>query len=277
MLQRIYGTVWATQEELDLYLWRREEARKRDHRRLGVAARPVQLPRRQPGLGVLAPQGPAAVAHARGRDARAPGPPRLPGGLARRSSSSERLWEQSGHWDHYDENMFLVESEGQDVQPQAHELPREHVHLPEPRALLPRPAAALRRVRPAPPQRALGRRCRADAGAPVHPGRRPHLRPPRPARRRARRRCSARSARPTAGSGWSRASRSRRDPDKAHRRPGALGARRGAHPRRRSTGVGHQLRGQAQGRHVLRAQDRHLHRRRARPRVADGDDPGRPR
>ena len=37
MLQRIYGTVWSTQEELDLYLWRREEARKRDHRRLGVA------------------------------------------------------------------------------------------------------------------------------------------------------------------------------------------------------------------------------------------------
>src|SRR5688572_8924156 len=36
MLQRIYGTVWSTQEELDLYLWRRQEARKRDHRRLGV-------------------------------------------------------------------------------------------------------------------------------------------------------------------------------------------------------------------------------------------------
>ena len=41
MLQRIYGTAWATQEELDAYLWRREEAKKRDHRRLGVAARPV--------------------------------------------------------------------------------------------------------------------------------------------------------------------------------------------------------------------------------------------
>ncbi len=36
MLQRIYGTVWPTQEELDLYLERREEAKKRDHRRLGV-------------------------------------------------------------------------------------------------------------------------------------------------------------------------------------------------------------------------------------------------
>ncbi len=36
MLQRIYGTVWPSQEELDKYLWRREEAKKRDHRRLGV-------------------------------------------------------------------------------------------------------------------------------------------------------------------------------------------------------------------------------------------------
>ncbi|HEY4753838.1 MAG TPA: hypothetical protein VIH37_11170, partial [Candidatus Limnocylindrales bacterium] len=35
MLQRIYGTVWETQEQLDQYLWRREEAKKRDHRRLG--------------------------------------------------------------------------------------------------------------------------------------------------------------------------------------------------------------------------------------------------
>src|SRR5437879_9868502 len=36
MLQRIYGTAWPTQEQLDQFLWRREEARKRDHRRLGV-------------------------------------------------------------------------------------------------------------------------------------------------------------------------------------------------------------------------------------------------
>ena len=36
MLQRIYGTVWASQEDLDQYLWRRTEAKKRDHRKLGV-------------------------------------------------------------------------------------------------------------------------------------------------------------------------------------------------------------------------------------------------
>ena len=86
MLQRIYGTVWSTQEELDRYLWRREEARKRDHRRLGRPARPVLVPRRLAGLGLLAPQGPEDLAHARVCDARAPGAPRLPGDLARRSS-----------------------------------------------------------------------------------------------------------------------------------------------------------------------------------------------
>ena len=37
MLQRIYGTAWETQEQIDQYLWRRDEARKRDHRKLGVA------------------------------------------------------------------------------------------------------------------------------------------------------------------------------------------------------------------------------------------------
>ena len=80
MLQRIYGTVWATQEELDQYLWRREEAKKRDHRRLGVQLDLFSFHDVSPGLGVLAPQGPAHLADARGRHARAPGAARLPGG-----------------------------------------------------------------------------------------------------------------------------------------------------------------------------------------------------
>ena len=214
MLQRIYGTVWSTQEELDRFLWRREEARKRDHRRLGVAARPLQLPRRQPGLGLLAPQGPAPVANAGDRDARAPGAPRLPGDRTP-MLVSKKLWEQSGHWDHYADNMFRLLSRGAGLQPQAHELPGEHVHLPQPRPLVPRPAAALLRVRAAPPQRAFGRAPRADAGAPLRPGRRPHLRPARPARRRAA--GAARRGRRVvlAGSAWRRASRSRTKPDKA--------------------------------------------------------------
>ena len=74
---------------------------------------------------------------------------------------SQRVWQQSGHWDHYRDNMFMLEIEGQTFSPQADELPREHVHLPEPAALVPRPAAALRRVRPAPPERAARARCPA--------------------------------------------------------------------------------------------------------------------
>ena len=71
---------------------RGEEARPSPARR---PARPVQLPRRQPGLGLLAPQGPADLADARRRDARAPGPARLPGDQhadprATRSSGSSR-------------------------------------------------------------------------------------------------------------------------------------------------------------------------------------------
>src|SRR5260370_31649050 len=41
MLQRIYGTVWATQDQLDHYLWEVEEARRRDHRKLGPG--PLEL------------------------------------------------------------------------------------------------------------------------------------------------------------------------------------------------------------------------------------------
>ena len=99
MLQRIYGTVWETQEELDRYLWRREEAKKRDHRRLGVAARPLQLPRRQ------RPDPPSGTPRASGCGGRSRVPMRE---LQERRGYEEistpilvnqRLWEQSGHWD----------------------------------------------------------------------------------------------------------------------------------------------------------------------------------
>ena len=180
-----------------------------------------------PGLGVLAPQGPADLADARGRDARAPGPPRLPGGLARRSSCPSACGTSPGHWDHYAENMFIVESEGQTVQPQADELPRVDVHLPLPPALVPRPAAAPQRVRPAAPQRALGRAVRPDPRAPVHPGRRARLRPPGPADGRDRGDAGrgprgVRLVRP-------RATVRVRDPARqGDRRPGPVGPGRGA-------------------------------------------------
>jgi threonyl-tRNA synthetase len=108
MLQRIYGTVWETQEDLDRYLWRIEEARKRDHRRLG----------RELDLFSFHPESPAAPFwHAKGmalwraledwsREVRRDG-----GFQEVRTPSLVRkeLWEESGHWELYQDNMFVLD------------------------------------------------------------------------------------------------------------------------------------------------------------------------
>ncbi len=111
-LQRIYGTVWETQEELDAYLWRRDEARKRDHRKLGVQLDLYSFHDVSPGSAFWHPKGQriwrtleAAMRELQDRR-----------GYEEVSTPilvSERLWRQSGHWDHYAENMFIIESEGQ--------------------------------------------------------------------------------------------------------------------------------------------------------------------
>ena len=112
MLQRIYGTAWNTQEELDLYLWRREEARKRDHRRLGVALDLFSFHDVSPGSAFWHPKGQKLWRTLEGAMRE----------LQERRGYQEistpilvhkKLWEQSGHWDMYGDNMFRVESEGQ--------------------------------------------------------------------------------------------------------------------------------------------------------------------
>jgi threonyl-tRNA synthetase len=112
MLQRIYGTTWSSQEELDLYLWRREEARKRDHRRLGVALDLFSFHDVSPGSAFWHPKGQrlwrtleTAMRELQERR-----------GYQEVSTPilvHKKLWEQSGHWDMYGDNMFRVESEGQ--------------------------------------------------------------------------------------------------------------------------------------------------------------------
>src|SRR5688572_13156439 len=57
MLTRVYGTAWATQDELDAYLWRRAEAKKRDHRRLGVALDLFSFHDVSPGAAFWHPKG----------------------------------------------------------------------------------------------------------------------------------------------------------------------------------------------------------------------------
>jgi len=108
MLQRIYGTVWESQEELDRYLWRLEEARKRDHRRLG----------RELDLFTFHPESPAAPFwHPKGMAIwRALEDwsltVRREGGFAEVRTPSlvrRELWEQSGHWELYQDNMFVLD------------------------------------------------------------------------------------------------------------------------------------------------------------------------
>ncbi len=113
MLQRIYGTAWSTQEELDAFLWRREEMKKRDHRRLGVALDLFSFHDVSPGSAFWHPKGQLLWRTLEGamrqlQDAR---------GYQEISTPiivSKRLWEQSGHWELYRENMFIIESEGEE-------------------------------------------------------------------------------------------------------------------------------------------------------------------
>jgi len=111
-LQRIYGTVWPTQEELDAYLWRRAEAKKRDHRRLGVQLDLYSFHDVSPGSAFWHPKGQmmwrtleAAMRELQDRR-----------GYQEVSTPilvHKKLWEQSGHWANYDDNMFRVEVESQ--------------------------------------------------------------------------------------------------------------------------------------------------------------------
>ena len=112
MLQRIYGTVWPTQKELDDYLWRREEAKKRDHRRLGVQLDLFSFHDVSPAMAFWHPKGQRIWRTLEGamRELQAR---RGYQEISTPIVVSERLWRQSGHWDLYRENMFLVELENE--------------------------------------------------------------------------------------------------------------------------------------------------------------------
>jgi threonyl-tRNA synthetase len=112
MLQRVYGTVWPNHEELDAYLWRREEARKRDHRRLGVQLDLFSFHDVSPGSAFWHPKGQLIW---RGLETAMRELQQRRGyqEISTPIVVSERLWRQSGHWDLYRDNMFLIESEGQ--------------------------------------------------------------------------------------------------------------------------------------------------------------------
>src|SRR5689334_13534760 len=112
MLQRIYGTAWLTQEELDKYLWRLEEAKKRDHRKLGRELDLYIFNEVSPGAPIWLPGGWTIV-----RELERFVREQLDAAGYQEISTpilvNKKLWEQSGHWDYYRDNMFLVESEEQ--------------------------------------------------------------------------------------------------------------------------------------------------------------------
>ncbi|MEW6224527.1 MAG: threonine--tRNA ligase [Chloroflexota bacterium] len=112
MLQRIYGTVWETQEDLDQFLWRREEAKKRDHRKLGVQLDLFSFHDVSPGAAFWHPKGWRLYQTLRDamrelQDRRGYQEVYTP------PLVHQKLWERSGHWEHYRDGMYLVDVEGQ--------------------------------------------------------------------------------------------------------------------------------------------------------------------
>ncbi len=112
-LQRIYGTAWAKKDEQDAYLTMLEEAEKRDHRRLGRHLDLFHLQDEAPGMVFWHPKGwtiwqqieqyMRAVYRDNGyQEVKCP------------QILDRSLWEKSGHWAHFKDNMFLTESEKRD-------------------------------------------------------------------------------------------------------------------------------------------------------------------
>ncbi|MBZ0071210.1 MAG: threonine--tRNA ligase [Thiohalobacteraceae bacterium] len=113
MLQRIYGTAWRTPAELQDYLYRLEEAEKRDHRKLAKQLHLFHMQEEAPGMVFWHPNGwviwQAVEQYMRAKlDAHGYQEVRTPLVVDR------SLWEKSGHWDFYGEYMFTTQSENRD-------------------------------------------------------------------------------------------------------------------------------------------------------------------
>ena len=113
MLQRIYGTAWATKDDLQKYLTMLEEAEKRDHRRLGRELDLFHLDEHSPGTVFWHPKGWTVwqvveqymrLVYRDNGYLEVKGPQIL----------DRALWEKTGHWDKYRDNMFTTESEKRD-------------------------------------------------------------------------------------------------------------------------------------------------------------------
>jgi len=107
-LQRIYGTSWPTREQLDAYLHRLEEAERRDHRRLGSELELFHFDPTAPGMPYWLPKG-LKILNLLLDFWRQEHEKRGYQEIAAPLINDKSLWEVSGHWDHYRENMFLIQ------------------------------------------------------------------------------------------------------------------------------------------------------------------------
>ena len=181
MLTRVYGTAFFKKKDLDEHLERLEQAKARDHRRLGPQLGLFTFSDGLAGRRVLAAEGHDALQLARRAQ-----PPHAARARLRRGQDAAAL-----RVDAVGDQRPLGQVQGEHlrqrvrgarVRPQADELPRP---LPPVRAAaleLPRPAVPLRRARPAAPPRAERHAARPAARAALLPGRRPHLLPRGPGR-----------------------------------------------------------------------------------------------
>jgi len=113
MLQRVYGTAWAKKEDLEAYLYRLEEAEKRDHRRLAKQLDLLHMQDEAPGMVFWHPKGwivwQQIEQYMRQKfveygyqEVRTP------------AVMDRSMWEKSGHWENYRDNMFTTSSENRD-------------------------------------------------------------------------------------------------------------------------------------------------------------------
>ncbi|WP_349744950.1 threonine--tRNA ligase [Roseateles cavernae] len=113
MLQRIYGTAWASKDDLQKYLLMLEEAEKRDHRKLGKELDLFHIDEHAPGVVFWHPKGWTVwqeVEQYMRRVYRDNGYQEVKGPQL----LDKTLWEATGHWDKYRDNMFTTESEKRD-------------------------------------------------------------------------------------------------------------------------------------------------------------------
>jgi threonyl-tRNA synthetase len=113
-MQRVYGTAFFSDKELQDYLRRIEEAKKRDHRKVGRDQRLFMFHPWAPGATFWLPKG-TVLYNTLGNYMRGV---LIPAGYTEVKAPivfNKELWETSGHWQHYRENMFLVESEGEQM------------------------------------------------------------------------------------------------------------------------------------------------------------------